>query len=412
MGQVMAEAHGDETGGAPAVAPRFLPSGDEAGSAPEDRAFRPDVEGMRAIAILLVVLFHTDPGWMKGGFIGVDVFFVISGFVITGLLLRERRATGRTAFLTFYARRARRILPAALLVIVVALIATDLTTNAWITRRVASDSRWAAVFLGNFHLVSVDPSIFSRHPKILTHYWSLAVEEQFYLFYPAFFVLLLSIPGRWPARRRLTVGLLGVTLASFFASVAISKPALSALGYVSPYTRGWELTTGCLVALGTAHFQRLPRAVAAVITWAGLAGIVAVALTISVRDAYPGSVAAIPVACTALVIAGGSVPPGWGAEVMLRTLPFRWIGRWSFSWYLWQPVVLILAADYVHVTFGTSVVMRNFILALFALVAAAATYFLVENPVRHSRRLARSPGATLVGAALLIASCFALTYAF
>jgi len=97
---------------------------------------------------------------------------------------------------------------------------------------------------------------------------------------------------------------------------------------------------------------------------------------------------------------------------MLRTFPFRWIGRWSFSWYLWQPVILVIVVDYAHLTLGVSPVTRNFILALLALVVAAATYFLVENPIRHSKGIARSPGTTLVGAALLIVSCLAFTYAF
>ncbi len=367
---------------------------------------------MRAVAILLVVLFHADPGWMKGGFVGVDVFFVISGFVITGLLLRERRSTGKTAFMTFYARRARRILPAALLVIMVALIVTAAMASARTTRLVASDSRWAAVFLANFHLGKVDPNIFARHPKILVHYWSLAVEEQFYLFYPAFFVLVLSIPGRWSVRKRLSLGLTGVILISFFISVANSNPALAGAGYDSTFARAWELAVGCLVALGTAHFQKLPQAWAAAITWIALVGLLVTAFELTVRTVYPGYAAAFPVLFTALVIAGGAAAPKWGAEILLRAFPFRWIGRWSFSWYLWQPVVLVIAVDYAHMKFGPSPVFRNLVLALLALGLAAATYFIIENPMRRSKRLARNPRATLIGAALLIASCVALTFAF
>ena len=203
---------------------RFLPTGDEAGSAPEDRAFRPDVEGLRAIAVILVILFHVDTRVMQGGFVGVDVFFVVSGFVITGLLLRERVATGRNRLTSFCACRARRILPAALLVIVVSLIATDLFVGATRSVLVASDARWSAVFLGNFHLESVIPMLFSTRPQSpLEHYWSLAVEEQFYLVYPAFFIALLAVPGRWSVRARLGLGLSAVALSSFIASVMTSR---------------------------------------------------------------------------------------------------------------------------------------------------------------------------------------------
>ena len=227
----MSDAQTDQTCDSSPATGRFLPSGDESGSAPEDRAFRPDVAGLRAVAILLVVLFHAGIPSMKGGFVGVDVFFVISGFVITGLLLRERSSTGRTALLPFYARRARPILPVAILVIVVSLISTALLTNSKTTELVASDSRWTAVFLANFRFSAVLPNLFATHPLNLNHYWSLAVEEQFYLFYPAFFLLILALPGRFSLRSRLTAGLTLVVVISFSASVATSRAGQFAAYY-------------------------------------------------------------------------------------------------------------------------------------------------------------------------------------
>ena len=143
-----------------------------------------------------------------------------------------------------------------------------------------------------------------------------------------------------------------------------------------------------------------------------LVGLLVTAFELTVRTVYPGYAAAFPVLFTALVIAGGAAAPKWGAEALLRAFPFRWIGRWSFSWYLWQPVVLVIAVDYAHMKFGPSPVFRNLVLALLALGLAAATYFIIENPMRRSKRLARNPRATLIGAALLIASCVALTFAF
>lgn len=388
---------------------RFLPSGDEAGSAPEDRAFRPDVEGLRAVAIVLVVLFHVGLSSFRGGLIGVDVFFVISGFVITGLLLRERAATGSTGFSTFYARRARRILPAAILVIVVSLIATDIFASARTTALVANDSRWTALFLSNFHFASVMPNLFSVHPNNLNHFWSLAVEEQFYLFYPAFFVLLLSIPGPLSIRKRLCLGLTVVIAISFVGSVMTSKVGNLA-AYYSPFTRAWELGVGCLMALGTRQFRKIPQAQAAAISWIGIGGILLAAMfVVSFRIPYPGYAAALPVLGAALVIVGGGAAPRWGAEAVLGTLAFRWIGRWSYSWYLWQPVAFSVAFEH---GVGRRSIPTRLLLALLTLVVAAISYFLVENPIRHSKKLARNPRASLIGAALLVASCVAFTFAF
>ena len=173
--------------GAPFVE-SLLPAGEESGTAPEDRAFRPDVEGLRAVAILFVVMLHFGVPHLAGGIVGVDVFFVISGFVITGLLLREVESTSRISFLPFYARRARRLLPLALLVIVVSMIATAAIASRSVTVSVASDGRWSALFLANFHFASVFPNVLIKRESPISAYWSLAIEEQFYLLYPAFFL--------------------------------------------------------------------------------------------------------------------------------------------------------------------------------------------------------------------------------
>jgi peptidoglycan/LPS O-acetylase OafA/YrhL len=391
---------------------RFLPSGDEAGTAPEDRPFRPDVEGLRAVAVLLVVLFHIGFSSFHGGFFGVDVFFVISGFVITGLLLRERRKSAHTNFLHFYARRARRILPAALLVMVVSLFLALVLVGHSYSELVASDGRWTALFLSNFHFASVYPTFFARRAASpLQPYWSLAVEEQFYLVYPAFFVAALAVPGRWSLRARLTVALAGVIVVSLVYSVATSKLGELA-SYDSPFTRAWELALGALIAVVTLKLERIPKVVAAAMTWIGLGLVVVAAMTVTVKSALPGSITVLPVVGAALIIAGGCAAPLWGVESVLRLWPFRWIGRWSYSWYLWHWPVMVLAALRAHTTVEATSTGRNALLALVALLLAAATYFLVENPIRHSRWLAQQPGFTLVGAGLFIASCVAFTYAF
>lgn len=391
---------------------RYLPSGDEAGSAPEDRAFRPDVEGLRAIAILAVVLFHVGFSQVQGGFIGVDVFFVISGFVITGLLLRQQAASGRIQFRDFYARRAKRIIPAAVLVIIVSLIASAVLVGGRYTTPVASDARWSSVFLSNAHFADVLPNLFvSRVDSPFQQFWSLAVEEQFYLVYPAFLLALALVAARISVRTRLIVGLSSVAVASFVWSVASSH--VGELGaYYSPLTRAWELAIGGLLAAATAKLHRIPVVAAGVLTWLGLAGIVLAATQVSLRFAYPGAIVALPVLSTALVIAGGCAVPNWGAERLLRLSPFRWIGRWSYSWYLWHWPFLAIAAARAHTSVLSSSTQKNVMLVLAALAASIATYAWVEKPFRHSTLLTNNAGATLIGTVVLVLSCVALTYAF
>jgi peptidoglycan/LPS O-acetylase OafA/YrhL len=389
---------------------RYLPTGDEAGTAPEDRAFRPDIEGLRAVAVVLVVLLHVGVAHVQGGTVGVDVFFVISGFVITGVLLRDNASTGGIGFVQFYARRARRILPMALGVIVVTVIVIDLLAAHSYAVSAASDGRWSALFLGDFRFMRVDPNILVSRQSPFGQYWSLAVEEQFYLLYPAFFVGVAAWKRNWSLRHRLTFGLICVIVASFTASVLTSHVGL--LGaYYSPLTRAWELAVGCLLAVTTPYFQRLPPTIAAIGSWVGLAGILASADLISFRVAYPGYAAALPVGGAALVIAGGTVAPRWGAEALLGTFAFRWIGRFSYSWYLWHLAILVMAAEYARTTYEASSVGLRLVLALVALVVAAASYFFVESPIRHSKRIAQNPLATLVAAGFLVGVCVLVTYA-
>jgi peptidoglycan/LPS O-acetylase OafA/YrhL len=387
---------------------RLLLNGEEAGTAPEDRKYRPDAEGLRAVAILLVVLFHVGFHQWRGGYVGVDVFFVISGFVITGLLLRERTSSGRTGFLAFYARRARRILPAALIVIMVTLIATRLLLGSRDAVLTASDSRWSALFLGNFHFASVTPSVLFIRYAPLQHLWSLSVEEQFYLFYPAFFALLLIGHGGRDFRKRLTLGLAAIVAISFVLAVVSSKNGATG-PYVSPFNRAWEFAVGALVAVGTTQLKRLPGGLAAAITWVGAFCIIFAATTLPIT---PGYKIAVPVVGAGLIIAGGTSIPAWGIESLLRLPPLQWIGRLSYSWYLWHWPVLAIATEYALMRGKTLSILDRVILVLGSLLIATASYYLVENPVRHSRLLVKSPTATMVGAALLVASCVGFTYVF
>src|SRR5664280_3175580 len=361
---------------------RLLASGDEAGTAPGDRKFRPDVEGLRAVAVLLVVLYHAGVPRITGGYVGVDVFFVISGFVITGLLLRERSGTGRTSILGFYARRVRRILPAATLVIVVTVVAAYLVLGVVSGNYVADDGRWAAVFLANFHFEAVGTNYLAAAlpPSPLQNYWSLSVEEQFYVVYPTLFLVVARVKGRFSLRTRMSVALGVVIVASYWLSV--TQPASHpASAYFSPFTRAWELALGALVAVSTTWLKHLPAQVAALLTWAGLAAIVYSAFAFDAQTAYPGSLVAVPVVGAALIIAAGVAVPRWGAESLLGTGPAQWLGKRSYSLYLWHWPILIIAAEQVGKT--NLPVGVNLLLLLVALAASMVTYRVVENPVRH-----------------------------
>ncbi len=382
---------------------RLQLSGDEAGTAPEDRKFRPDVQGLRAVAVVLVVLFHAHVPGLTGGYVGVDVFFVISGFVITGVLLRERASTGSTSILSFYGRRVRRIIPAATLVIIAAVITSYALLGPLSGNQTADDARWASVFLINIHFASVGTNYLSSQlpPSVLQNYWSLAVEEQFYLVYPTIFLVVAGL-SRWMSlRRRLGVVLSVAVIASFALSVVQTHNDPTA-AYFSPLPRIWELGLGGLVALGTASLRRLPTRHAALLSWTGLGAIVLSAFAFSSTTPYPGWAVAVPVIGTALVIAGGVRESAYGAESLLRLRPFQWMGLVSYSLYLWHWPVLTIAAQ--HSRSGELTVTESLWWLLLSLGLAVITYLLLENPIRHSRLLISRRGASLVLGGCLIAS--------
>ena len=307
---------------------RLLATGDEAGTAPEDRRFRPDVEGLRAVAVGLVVFYHAGLSQLSGGFVGVDVFFVISGFVITGLLLRERQASGRTSILNFYARRFRRILPAATLVIFATVIASYLALGFVSGNVVANDGRWAAVFLSNFHFAAVGTNYFTAKlpPSPLQNFWSLSVEEQFYFVYPTLFFVIARLKGRWSLQAKLAVVLAAVIVASYWFSVT-QTASTPTQAYFSPFTRANELALGALVAVGTPWLKRLPAALAAGLSWAGLGAIALAAVLFTAQTPYPGSAVALPVLGAALVIAGGVVAPRGRGRGPARTRALPVVGQ-------------------------------------------------------------------------------------
>ena len=355
---------------------------DEAGTAPEDRRFRPDVEGLRAVAIALVVLYHGGLSAISGGYVGVDVFFVISGFVITGLLLREQ-ASSSLSIVGFYGRRARRIIPAATVTIVITVTLTYAVLGVISGNLTAIDGRWAALFLANVHFAANGTNYLTAQepPSPLQNFWSLAVEEQFYFVYPTLFLSVCAVRTRLSLRARLALGLIVVVVISFAWSVSqtASDPTVA---YFSPLTRAWELALGALVAVGTGWLLRVPRPVGSAMTWVGLAAIGYAAFAFTADTAYPGAPVAVPVLGAALVIAGGTAVPRWGAESFLGVAPCRWLGRLSYSLYLWHWPILILAAEAANKSHLP--LSANLPWLAVAVAASIASYHLVEKPVRHA----------------------------
>ena len=270
------------------------------------RGFRPDIQGLRAVAVLLVALNHAGVKRLSGGYVGVDVFFVVSGFLITGWLLRRSQSAGEVPFRKFYAARARRILPAATLALVATVVASYHWLNYVRALQAFRDSIWAAFFAANVRFADIGTDYFTRNdpPSPLQHFWTLAVEEQFYVVWPA--LLALAVVGlRWrhprgsltvdvAAKRRLTA-LLVVGIAVSLA-YSIHETSINPVGaYFSTFARAWELAVGALVAVAASQLALLPRWIRASITWAGLAGVCAAAMTYTSQTPFPGYAALLPV---------------------------------------------------------------------------------------------------------------------
>ena len=370
--------------------------------------FRPDIEGLRGVAVLLVVLFHSSLiVGIPGGFIGVDVFFVISGFLITGLLLRERERTGGISLPAFYARRVRRLLPAGVVALTCTLVASFIILAPLDRASVALDAAAAALSVGNIRFAMAEGDYFASvaSPSPLLHYWSLAVEEQFYVVWPA--LVLVATRGR---RLRLGAGiaLMAVLVASLVANIVVSGTAVSWAFYSLP-TRAWQLSLGGLIAVAAVPLARVPRPVTAGLGWIALPAIIGAAMTFDGSLAYPGAWALVPtLAAGALLIAG---PGAYGPGRLLALRPLRFLGRISYSLYLWHWPVLMLPLIALESVPPAEV---RAVLVGVSIGAAWLSWRYVEEPFRTGfPTLARRPirtvmaGASAVLAVVIASGAFA-----
>jgi peptidoglycan/LPS O-acetylase OafA/YrhL len=361
---------------------------------------RLDIQGIRAIAVLLVVVNHIAPGRLTGGYIGVDVFLVVSGYLITSLLVRETESSGRLSLSGFYARRARRILPAATVVTIFTVLASLLTLSLIRAQEILVDAVWTTFFAANIRLASVGTDYFAQGqpPSPLRHYWSLAVEEQFYLAWPLLLLLCLV----WVRRRgdsagtfRRTAGLLlvGLVVVSLAWSVwaTYSSPVTA---YFSTFARAWELGIGAACAL-LPRDVRLTRGARQVLALAGLGTIGIAALVLTEATPFPGTAALLPVLGTAALILAGQ---GGASTLVGRGLavkPMVTIGDWSYSIYLWHwPLIILLRANLGPERFNSLPVRLSTLALVFLL--SWATFRWVETPFRSGRTWRRTGRALLI----------------
>ena len=359
--------------------------------------FRPDLEGLRAVAVVLVLLYHASVPGFAGGYVGVDVFFVLSGFLITGLLLRELRRTGTISLTSFYARRARRLLPAAALVLVVTMIASAAVLPPLRVPDVALDAAAASLYVSNmrFALQATDYLQAEMAPSPLLHYWSLGVEEQFYIFWPA--LVLLVARGRADAARRVAIMSLLVAIGSFGLSLWLTETN-APWAFFSLPTRAWELGLGAFLAIGATQLSRIPARPAAVLAWTGLAMVAASGVILSAETPFPGTAALLPTIGSALVIAGGFQQARYAPGRWLSMAVPRFLGRISYSLYLWHWPILILPAVAVG---GPLPWWARGALVLVAIGLAAASQRWVEDPLRHGRGIGTLPRRNLAMAGAL-----------
>ncbi|KRE50363.1 acyltransferase [Arthrobacter sp. Soil736] len=387
---------------------------------PAQAPFRTEIQGLRAIAVAAVVLYHFWPNRLSGGYVGVDIFFVISGYLITSHMYREILRTSSIGLLKFWARRVRRLLPASFLVLFASLLAAFLWVPSTVWEVTARQLAASAFYVQNWVLAgdSVDYSAQHNDATVAQHYWSLSVEEQFYVFWPLLVLGLLYILPKFARskgtsstvsspRSILILGLAVVGTASLAYSIAVTALAPSMAYFVSP-ARVWEFAAGALVALVFVD-RTLDGWVATVLGWAGIGLIVGSALTFTAETPFPGWTAIVPVGGTALIlmVAGTATPAG--ARWWLSSKSMQFVGGISYSLYLWHWPILIVAP---YVMGRPAGLLDKCLLLGLVVLLSWLTKITVEDPLRTGRFLStnlRAYSFAASGMAIVLGLAVALT---
>jgi peptidoglycan/LPS O-acetylase OafA/YrhL len=379
---------------------------------------RGDIQGLRALAVAFVVAYHAGVPHISGGFVGVDLFFVLSGFLITQLLLREIATTGTVSLKTFWARRARRIIPASVLVLVATMLAVREFISPVERKTIGVDVLWSALFSANWRFAQqqTDYLAADRDLSPVLHYWSLGVEEQFYLVWP---LLLLALAGLWALSRRHRVVYALVFGAAFAAVIVVSLAyCIHETTTSQPYAffgapaRAWQLAAGALVALAVPIITCWRPGTRGAIGTAGL-GLFGISVYVLQESGsiggvvYPSWLALAPTLAGVMLIVSGT-----GAYSRLSRIlsirPLTYVGDLSYSLYLWHWPVLIIGMEAIG---GRTPEIRVALVAL-AFGLSVLSFYLVENPIRHARPLAKRPKLSLaLGAALVAAVVPTVAYA-
>jgi peptidoglycan/LPS O-acetylase OafA/YrhL len=355
-----------------------------------ERGFRPDIQGLRALAVTTVVIYHLYPKTLPGGFVGVDVFFVISGFLITGHLWRGYQRSGRIRLLDFWGRRAKRLLPAAALVLAVTWFVARAVLPSSQLPATAEQIRASALYYQNWLLAhdAVNYLTAGQAATPVQHFWSLSVEEQFYLVWPLLFVLATMVARlvarRWRPRLVLIALMVVLVAASLAYSVYETSANPSAAYFVTP-TRMWELGLGGLLAMlpewhtgQPGRLTRLVRLGRGGLGWAGLGLVLASPFALRGTTAFPGALALLPVGGAVLFIAGG---PEHGPARLVSIRPLVFLGGISYSLYLWHWPVIDLWTAYQGKAPG---ILSGLVIIVVSVVLAWLTKILVEDPVRQA----------------------------
>ena len=356
---------------------------------------RAEIQGLRMVAVMLVVVSHMFDG-ARGGLVGVDVFFVISGFLITGLLLKELQETSRLSLLGFYRRRIRRIVPAATLALVAITVAAYLLFASYRFKQTVIDAIWAFLFAANWRFASEGTNYLDANAPVspVQHYWSLSVEEQFYFVWPGLiFVIGVTTSRGWiRGKFALAACVMGVVVAASLAYALAESAHNPALAYFSSLARVWELGVGAVLAITASNFGRIPSRLRPFLLWTGLAAIGLGASIPSELGVFPIWQIAIAVVGAGMVIIAGTGETPRYSTILTNRLSV-YLGDISYSLYLWHwPVIL-----FVGVLLPGNVYFRvPALLLMFGLAVAAYEFF--ENPIRHSNWLDKKTGSRRRGA--------------